>query len=201
MKEIHSLTTDDLRRMKDQEGLILQGCGGDPQAWVDGVNSLFTAAGILRANSAFRVEDVSSFQHDGLTCLLFPFEGVRLDIGRLAMWRLRTYDQFGSTWLSDYVHNKLGGFIMEQERKKPAMSLIGHDGNIFSIMGRASGLLKDAGQEERSAEMIRRVTSSRNYNEALHIISEYVETELPTPAGSRFPQKSQKKKGKYEHER
>ena len=31
---------------------------------------------------------------------MFPFEDVQL-----AMWRLQTYDQFGGTWLSDYVPN------------------------------------------------------------------------------------------------
>ena len=36
MKEI---TTDDLRRMEGQEGLVLQGCGGDLQDWVDGINN------------------------------------------------------------------------------------------------------------------------------------------------------------------
>ena len=35
---IKTITTDDLRRMKGKEGLILQGCGGDPQEWVDGIN-------------------------------------------------------------------------------------------------------------------------------------------------------------------
>ena len=27
------ITTDELRRMTNQEGLILQGCGGDAQEW------------------------------------------------------------------------------------------------------------------------------------------------------------------------
>ena len=195
-KLIPQITTDDLRKMNDKEGLVLQGCGGDLQEWVDGINNLLTEAGILRDGSRF--ETVSTFQHDGLTCLLFPFEDVKLDMGRLVMWRLQTYGQFGGTWLSDYVPNKLGGFVAEQERKKPDMSLIGHDGNIFGIMGRASGLLKDAGQKEQSDEMIQRVTSSSSYNEALHIISEYVETELSTTPK---PQKSIKKKGRDAHER
>lgn len=199
MKAIQSVTTDELRQMKDQEGLILQDCGGDLQEWVDGINDLLTEAGILLDGSRF--ENVVSFQHGGLTNLLFPFEEVQLDTGKLAMWRLQTHGQFGGTWLSDYVPNKLGGFIMEQEQRKPAMFLVGHDGNIFSIMGRASGLLKSAGQKEQSDEMIRRVTGSHSYDEVLHIISEYVETELSAAAGSRTQQKSQKKKGKHAHER
>ena len=41
------ITTDELRRMTNQEGLILQGCGGDAQEWVDGINELLTQEGIL----------------------------------------------------------------------------------------------------------------------------------------------------------
>ena len=39
-----------------------------------------------------------------LTNLLLRFrEPADLDIGRLVAWRLATYDQFGGTWLSDYI--------------------------------------------------------------------------------------------------
>ena len=41
MAEIKTVTIDELRQMNDQEGLILQGCGGDLQEWVDGINELF----------------------------------------------------------------------------------------------------------------------------------------------------------------
>ena len=74
MAEIKIVTIDELRQMNDQEGLILQGCGGDLQEWVDGINELFAQAGILQAGSAWKAEAVRSFQYDGLTNLLFPFE-------------------------------------------------------------------------------------------------------------------------------
>lgn len=45
-------------------------------------------------------------------------------------------------------------------------------------MGRAGYLLRQAGMEEQKEEMVRRVQVCGDYNEALHIISEYVETEL-----------------------
>ena len=35
---IQEITKVQLRRMGNQEGLILQGCGGDIQDWVDGIN-------------------------------------------------------------------------------------------------------------------------------------------------------------------
>ena len=62
--------------------------------------------------------------------------------------------------------------------KKPKMQLIGQDGNIFAIMGRASRLLKSAGQSDKAKEMCGRVMASKSYNAALTIVSEYVETEL-----------------------
>ena len=193
---VKQITTDDLRHMEDKEGLILQGCGGDPQEWVDGINGLLTEAGILLEGSKF--ENVSSFQHDGVTCLLFPFEGAKLDGSRLAMWRLQTHEQFGGTWLSDYVPNRLGGFVHEPLRYKPSMPLVGLDGNIFSIMGRASQLLRRVGMLTQSDEMVVRVTSCGDYYKALSIISEYVDTEL---SGVDAKMKKSQKKARNTHER
>ena len=196
---VKQITTDDLRRMGDHEGIIFQGCGGDPQEWVDGINGLFTEAGILLDGSTFQAENVSVFQNGELTCLLFPFEGVELEVGKLAMWRIQTHGQFGGTWLSDYVPNKLGGFVEDQPTPaKPSMQLLGHDGNIFSIMGTASQLLQMAGMHDQNKEMIDRVTSCGDYFKALNIISEYVDTELSDHAQ---PQKSAKKKGRDANER
>ena len=106
---IKAITTNGLRRMGDCEGLILQGCGGNLQEWLDGINEMFTANGILKDGTKF--ENISVFEHEGLTCLLFPFDGAKLDVGKLALWRLQTHATFGGTWLSDYVTNRLGGFF------------------------------------------------------------------------------------------
>lgn len=78
---INTITAEDLRRMPDKEGLILQGCGGDLTEWVDGINEMLTKAGILKDGSQF--ENVFAFQHGELTCLLYPFDDVKLDIGNL----------------------------------------------------------------------------------------------------------------------
>ena len=110
--EIKSISLHDLRKMNDSEGLVLQGCGGDLQEWVDGINDMLTESGILQNGSKF--EKAFSFKNGDLTCLLFPFDDVQLDVGKLAIWRLRTREDFGSTWLSDYVENSLGGYIQEQ---------------------------------------------------------------------------------------
>lgn len=182
--------------MEQQEGLVLQSCGGDLQEWVDGINEMLSEAGILLEGSRF--ENVSTFQHDGLPCLLFSFEGVKLDAGKLAMWRLQTHSQFGGTWLSDYVPNRLGGFVQEQAPKRPKMQLLGSDGNIFAVLGQASRLLKNAGMKEQSDEMFQRVKTCGDYYKALHIISEYVETEL---SGSKSEPKKSQKKARNAHER
>lgn len=110
--EIKSVSLHELRKMNNSEGLILQGCGGDLQEWVDGINEMLTENGILQNESRF--EKAYTFSNENLTCLLFPFDGVQLDVGRLAMWRLKTRETFGSTWLSDYVNNRLNGFVNEE---------------------------------------------------------------------------------------
>ena len=39
---IRNTTITQLRQMEDQKGLVLQGCGGSPQEWQDGINQLLT---------------------------------------------------------------------------------------------------------------------------------------------------------------
>ncbi len=110
--EIKDISLHELRKMNGSEGMILQGCGGDLQEWVDGINEILTESGILQNGSRF--DKAYTFKNEGLTYLLFPFDGVQLDVGKLAMWRLETRETFGSTWLTDYVDNRLNGFISEQ---------------------------------------------------------------------------------------
>lgn len=124
--EIKNISLHELRKMNDSEGLVIQGCGGDLQEWADGINEMLTERGILQNESRF--EKAYTFNNEKLTCLLFPFDGVQLDIGKLAMWRLERSETFGSTWLTDYVDNRLNGFV--KEMTKPKCPLIGQDGNI-----------------------------------------------------------------------
>lgn len=150
---VKTISKDELRRMEGSEGLIIQGCGGSLDEWVDGINDMLTEDGILLDGTRFH--DCSTFEHDGSTCLLFPFkDDVKLDVGRLAMWRLQTHGNFGGTWLSDYVPNRLGGFISKEQTAetapKPDCPLIGQDGNIFNLMGIASRTLKQNGLADTS---------------------------------------------------
>jgi hypothetical protein len=110
------ITTDELRNMTNTEGLILQGCGGDPQEWLDDVNELLTQEGILLEGAAF--QEAYVFEHDGLTNILFSMEDVKLDVGKLAIWRIASQDTFGGTWLSDYLPNRLGA-----DRDAPQMDI------------------------------------------------------------------------------
>lgn len=110
---IEVINIDDLRKMHDKEGLILQGCGGDLQEWIDGVNEMLTESGILLNGTKF--EKAYAFKNENLTNLLYPFDDVELSMGKLAMWRIATHTQFYGTWLSDYVPNYLGGFDTSSE--------------------------------------------------------------------------------------
>lgn len=110
--EIKNVSLHELRKMDNSEGLVIQGCGGDLQEWVDGINGMLTESGILQNENRF--ERAYTFNNENITCLLFPFDDVQLDVGKLAMWRLQTHEMFGGTWLTDYVENRLNGFINEQ---------------------------------------------------------------------------------------
>ena len=174
---VKKIRAEELRRMNGQEGLILQGCGGELQDWVDGINDMLIKSDILFDGTKFKAENCLAFENEGLTNLLLPFsEDVKLNMGKLAMWRLQTHSNFGGKWLSDYVDNRLGGFIPEKasEQKKPDCKLIGEDGNIFNLMGIASKILRQNGMAEEAVEMRDRIRASGSYDEALCIIGEYV---------------------------
>ena len=169
---MRKVSIQELRHMKDKEGLVLQGCGGDLQEWENGVNDILTDQNILLNGTRFK--NVMFFQKDGLTNLLFPFEDVEINIGKLSMWRLQTHGQFGGTWLSDYVDNRLGGFVETEEKFKPDCALIGADGNIFNLLGIAKRTLIDNGMVAESKEMCSRVYQCGSYSEALNVLDDYV---------------------------
>ena len=106
------ITLEELCNMRGTAGLIIQGCGGDLKEWTDGINGLLTEEGILLDGDVFR--DISVFENKGVTCLLFPMEDVKLDIGKLAIWRIKTHENFSGTWLSDYLDNYIGRADMEE---------------------------------------------------------------------------------------
>ncbi len=176
MKEennMKKISIEELKQMHGSEGLVFQGCGGDPQEWVDGINGLLTDEGILKNGSSFH--EVYVFENEGLTCLLFDMEGINLDMGKLAVWRLRTHEVFGGKWLSDYLDNSVGMETEPETKQKPDCELIGKDGNIFSLMGIAAKTLQRNGMADQAKEMKARIIEgSCGYYDALNIIGEYV---------------------------
>ena len=148
---INTITAEDLRRMPDKEGLILQGCGGDLTEWVDGINEMLTKAGILKDGCQF--ENVAAFQARRTDLSALPFDDVKLDIGKLALWRLQTHEVYGGTWLSELCA-ELFRRIYRKHRKrwqiKPDCPLIGADGNIFNLLGIASRTLLEHGLKEQA---------------------------------------------------
>ena len=59
--------------------------------------------------------------------------------------------------------------------RKPECKLIGEDGNIFNLLAITRRTLLKNDMYSESIEVVRRVTSSKSYDEALQIIGEYVE--------------------------
>ena len=147
---IPKISAEDLKKMQDREGLVLQGCGGDLREWEDGIHQMLAEEKILQNGAHFK--EIYAFEHDGCTNLLFMMDGIELDTGRLALWRLRTHAQFGGTWLSDYLPNRLG--VEENvQNGKPDCPLIGANGNIFNLMGIAARTLAENDQNDEAKEM------------------------------------------------
>lgn len=103
---IEKITVEELKQMQEKEGIVFQGCGGELQEWEDGVNELLTESGILLDGDTFK--NIYAFENEGLTNLFFDMEGVKLNMGKLTIWRINTHQQFGGTWLSDYLTNRFG---------------------------------------------------------------------------------------------
>ena len=188
---IPKISAEDLKKMQDREGLVLQGCGGDLQEWEDGIHQMLAEEKILQNGAHFK--EIYAFEHEGCTNLLFMMDGIELDTGRLALWRLRTHAQFGGTWLSDYLPNRLG--VEENvQNGKPDCPLIGANGNIFNLMGIAARTLAENDQNDEAKEMCRRVIQCGSYDAALGVIGEYVNiVSVPFPVSWTVKMKKKQK--------
>jgi hypothetical protein len=58
---------------------------------------------------------------------------------------------------------------------KPVCKLIGTDGNVFSLVGKASAVLRKAGQQQQVKELREKIFACGSYNQALQILMEYVD--------------------------
>ena len=186
---IQKISAEDLKKMQDREGLVLQGCGGDLREWEDGIHQMLAEEKILQNGAHFK--EIYAFEHEGCTNLLFMMDGIELDTGRLALWRLRTHAQFGGTWLSDYLPNRLG---VEETvwNGKPDCPLIGANGNIFNLMGIAARTLAENDRNDEAKEMCGRVIQCGSYDAALGVIGEYVNI-VPFPVSWTVKMKKKQK--------
>jgi len=93
MKQI---SIDEVKKMTNFEGLILQG-GGDPYEWINGINKALTERGTLQKGNA--IQPVAIFEYNGLINMLFNMD----DVNKLAAWRLESRDTLKGIWLSDFL--------------------------------------------------------------------------------------------------
>lgn len=66
---------------------------------------------------------------------------------------------------------------------RPKMRYVGADGNVFSIIARASKALKQAGRADEAKEYRDRVTACTSYDEALMLTLSYVDEEVEDEEG------------------
>ena len=86
------------------EGIIFQGCDGDPKDWLKAINKVLAYEGILMDGGKFT--EIEVFEHNGRTNILFPLDAL-LSKGEvdplLAWWRMKTYKTFRGAWLKEYI--------------------------------------------------------------------------------------------------
>lgn len=100
---------------KGFEGICFLGTGGELKEWINGINDLLNQEGIGQGTTQDKFQGVYSTKTSGGRAdliLIFKTKSAAVDIGKMAMWRLR----FGDTsWLSDYVVN----YKNQHESKQP----------------------------------------------------------------------------------
>ena len=98
------------------------GAGGDMREWAEGYQKMLAEQDIgtvsawvsfkgADVNKAFKLTGNDRFQDD-LTILAFPLDG--LDIGKLAMFKLR----MGDRWFTDVIDNSRSAVVPAYLKKK-----------------------------------------------------------------------------------
>lgn len=64
---------------------------------------------------------------------------------------------------------------MNTTTEKPKVKLSGTDGNVFALAGKVTEALKKAGQGDKAKEFTDKLFKSGSYDDALVLMSEYVE--------------------------
>ncbi len=78
--KVTTITIEDLQNMGKREGLVLQGCGGNPNDWINGINDIFTQEGILEKGTKF--ETAFRIPVWAADMPAFPFRGCKIESGK-----------------------------------------------------------------------------------------------------------------------
>lgn len=105
---MEEISCNEVLELRNNDYLVLQGCGGDLNEWVDGITKLLIENDIIPKSFKFR--KVYLFENNNLTNMAFPLDSKDIAIGKLAMFRLKIRESFGAMWLSDYINN---GYIKD----------------------------------------------------------------------------------------
>jgi len=99
------------------EGIVFLGAGGKLNQWVKGINDLWNKEKIGKGLIEDKMMGLYVINTSGgRTDLVMIFKTKsQLDIGKLAMWRLKFRD---ATWLSDYVVNYRDQHLESVEENK-----------------------------------------------------------------------------------
>lgn len=171
---IKELELKEIKELKNNEYdyLILQGCGGNSNEWIDGITDMLKSNDIVPFD--FKFNEIYKFKKDDLTNLAFALNDKNINMEKLAIFRLSIRDDFGAMWLSDYVDNYLKDINMDGGFKKVKAKIIGVDSNVFNLIGICTRSLKENGYSNEAKELQQRVTSSKSFDEALQIMMDYV---------------------------
>lgn len=171
---IKKIDKNELRGYEGKEGLIIQGCGGNPQEWVDGINELFTKEEILLDGTKFGNDNCAVFENDGLTCLLYEFnDDTKVDIGKLAMWRIGTHSDLGGIWLSVMLKISWADSVL-QEQRNPIARLSDRTVTSSTLWGLPQEHCGIMGLQSIKGNDQAHYDTAQSYDEALGIIGEYV---------------------------
>jgi hypothetical protein len=106
VENIEFLSFESKMKKQMDDGIVLLGCGGDPQEWIQGVTQVLRKEEIIDSEvtsekawkEAFLLTTTGG-RHD--IALTFN-SNTAFNISKMAMWRL----QFGDcSWISDYTVN------------------------------------------------------------------------------------------------